>query len=146
VSSSNALALRSDVVATVLDDGALLLDLESKYFFVLNPSAWALVQPFEQGATAAEVGAAALAAGAPDGAFADDVAAALVREGLAEPSTTMVTRRRGSGHGWSNMSRASASLAWMMASDAATSTSRGPQAKRRAAELIQPEGCSGRRR
>jgi hypothetical protein len=85
VGSSTALALRSDVVATVLDDGALLLDLETKYFFVLNPSAWALVQPFEQGATPAEVGAAALAVGLPDATFAEQVADALVREGLAEP-------------------------------------------------------------
>jgi hypothetical protein len=42
-------ALRSDVVATVLDEGAVLLDLESKYFYALNASGWALVQLFEAG-------------------------------------------------------------------------------------------------
>ena len=44
--------LRSDVVATVLDDGALLLDLESKYFYLLNPSGWAITQLFESGTLA----------------------------------------------------------------------------------------------
>src|SRR2546423_5698169 len=49
--ATTPLALRSDVVATVLDDGAVLLDLESKYFYALNPSGWALVQLFEAGST-----------------------------------------------------------------------------------------------
>lgn len=39
--------LRPDVVATVLDHGALLLDLDSKYFFQLNPAGWAVTQLFE---------------------------------------------------------------------------------------------------
>lgn len=47
-----AYQLRADVVATVLDHGALLLDLESKYFYLLNPSGWAIAQLFEEGATA----------------------------------------------------------------------------------------------
>ena len=46
-----AYQLRADVVATVLDHGALLLDLESKYFYLLNPSGWAVAQLFEDGAT-----------------------------------------------------------------------------------------------
>jgi hypothetical protein len=46
-----AYALRADVVATVLDHGALLLDLDSKYFYLLNPSGWAVTQLFEEGAT-----------------------------------------------------------------------------------------------
>ena len=46
-----AYALRADVVATILDHGALLLDLESKYFYLLNPSGWSVVQLFEDGAT-----------------------------------------------------------------------------------------------
>jgi hypothetical protein len=51
--STNGVAyqLRADVVATVLDHGALLLDLESKYFYLLNPSGWAVAQLFEDGAT-----------------------------------------------------------------------------------------------
>lgn len=44
-------SLRPDVVATVLDHGALLLDLESKYFYLLNPSGWSLTQLFEDGST-----------------------------------------------------------------------------------------------
>lgn len=46
-----AYRLRDDVVATVLDYGALLLDLESKYFYLLNPSGWAVAQLFEDGST-----------------------------------------------------------------------------------------------
>lgn len=46
-----AYALRADVVATVLDHGALLLDLDSKYFYLLNPSGWAVTQLFEDGAS-----------------------------------------------------------------------------------------------
>jgi hypothetical protein len=44
-------ALRPDVVATILDHGALLLDLDSKYFYLLNPSGWAVTQLFEDGAS-----------------------------------------------------------------------------------------------
>ena len=43
--------LRPDVVATVLDHGALLLDLQSKYFYQLNPSGWSIVQLLELRAT-----------------------------------------------------------------------------------------------
>lgn len=48
---SGSYRLRDDVVATVLDYGALLLDLDSKYFYLLNPSGWAVTQLFEDGAT-----------------------------------------------------------------------------------------------
>jgi hypothetical protein len=57
------MALRSDVVATVLDDGALLLDLQTKYFYLLNSSAWAMVRPFEDGANLDQIRAAARAMG-----------------------------------------------------------------------------------
>lgn len=40
-------ALRPSVVATVIEDGAVLLDLQTKYFYQLNASAWAIVQLFE---------------------------------------------------------------------------------------------------
>lgn len=39
--------LRPHVVATVIDDGAVLLDLESKFFYRLNSSAWSVTQLFE---------------------------------------------------------------------------------------------------
>jgi len=58
-------ALRPDVVATVLDHGALLLDLESKYFYLLNPSGWAMTQLFESPASIADVVAACRTWGAP---------------------------------------------------------------------------------
>jgi hypothetical protein len=40
-------ALRPTLVATVVEDGAVLLDLESKYFYKLNESGWAILQLFE---------------------------------------------------------------------------------------------------
>ena len=57
-------ALRPDVVATVLEDGAVLLDLESKYFYRLNASGWFIVQAFENGASLHEVLASCRVAGA----------------------------------------------------------------------------------
>lgn len=60
-------ALRPDVVATVLDHGALLLDLESKYFYLLNPSGWAMTQLFETGASVEHAIERCRAWGAPDG-------------------------------------------------------------------------------
>ena len=48
-------ALRPDVVATLLDEGAVLLDLDSKYFYRLNRTGWLVVQCFESGATLDEV-------------------------------------------------------------------------------------------
>jgi hypothetical protein len=60
-------ALRPDVVATVLDHGALLLDLESKYFYLLNPSGWAMTQLFETPTSIDDVVASCRAWGAPDG-------------------------------------------------------------------------------
>jgi hypothetical protein len=47
--------LRPDVVATVLNDGAVILDLRTKFFFSANPTAWSILQMFESGATPAEV-------------------------------------------------------------------------------------------
>jgi hypothetical protein len=49
--TASGFALRPDVVATILDHGALLLDLDSKYFYLLNPSGWAITQLFEDGAS-----------------------------------------------------------------------------------------------
>ena len=52
---TSKLALRPDVVATVLEDGAVLLDLETKYFYSVNPPGWAILQLFESGAELAQV-------------------------------------------------------------------------------------------
>ena len=70
----SALTLRPDVVATVLDEGAVLLDLQTKYFYALNPSGWAVVQLLESGTTASAVQACCARWGAP----ADDAARAFV--------------------------------------------------------------------
>ena len=42
--------LRSSIVPTVYGDGALLLDLNTKYFYHLNASGWAIVQLIENSA------------------------------------------------------------------------------------------------
>lgn len=49
------LALRPDVVVTVLEREAVLLDLEEKYFYSVNASGWAIVQLFERGISRAGV-------------------------------------------------------------------------------------------
>ncbi len=41
-------------VATVVEDGAVLLDLDSKYFYSLNSSAWAILQLAESSAVLRE--------------------------------------------------------------------------------------------
>lgn len=56
-SSERRLGLRSSVAAAAVDDGAVLLDLESKYFYALNGSGWSIVQMFEGGASPLEVAA-----------------------------------------------------------------------------------------
>jgi hypothetical protein len=47
--------MRSTLVATVVEGGAVLLDLETKYFYALNESAWAITQLFENAATTLDV-------------------------------------------------------------------------------------------
>lgn len=47
-------ALRATVVVTVVEDGAVLLDLGSKYFFRLNETAWLITQLFETGGSTDE--------------------------------------------------------------------------------------------
>ena len=84
-------ALRSDVVATMFEDGAVLLDLETKYFYELNRTGWFIASMFEAGTTESEVIACCREQGAVDGVDIDAVRAAiatLAREGLlaaAEP-------------------------------------------------------------
>lgn len=80
------LQLRADVVATVLDDGALLLDLDSKYFYLVNPSGWAVVQLFEAGTSIDHARAECSAAGADDLATVAGFITTLVDEGLLEPA------------------------------------------------------------
>ena len=42
--------LRADVVATVMGEGAVLLDLRTKYFYSANKTAWAILVALEAGA------------------------------------------------------------------------------------------------
>jgi hypothetical protein len=81
------LGLRADVVATVLDEGALLLDLQSKYFYLLSPSAWGIVQLFEAGTTAEHARAVCAPVGAAPEEV-DGVVSFLVDEELVEPVAT----------------------------------------------------------
>ena len=88
---NGSFTLRPDVVATVLDHGALLLDLESKYFYLLNPSGWAVTQLFEEGASIDHALDRARAWGAPDTDL-DGVRGALqqmIGERLLEPSASV---------------------------------------------------------
>ena len=49
------LSLKPHVVSTIIDDGAVLFDLETKYFYRLNATGWALVKMFEEGTTVEQV-------------------------------------------------------------------------------------------
>ncbi len=65
--TGTSFALRPHVVATVIDDGAVLLDLESKFFYRLNASAWSVTQLFETaGMTLADIQATCRLWGATD--------------------------------------------------------------------------------
>jgi hypothetical protein len=81
-------ALRPDVVATLLDEGAVLLDLESKYFYRLNRTGWQIAQCFESGATLDEVKAYCRALGASpnDDAAIGAVLDVLTQDRLVEAS------------------------------------------------------------
>jgi len=76
--------LRPDVVATVLNDGAVMLDLESKFFFSANSSAWAIAEMFESGATRSEVQTACARWGAvnEDNLLVDEIIKQMIAEGL----------------------------------------------------------------
>jgi hypothetical protein len=82
--------LRPDVVATVLSDGAVILDLRSKFFYSANPTGWAIAQMFETGATRAEVHAAGQrwGAGITDVPAINGVIDQMISEGLIEPVET----------------------------------------------------------
>jgi hypothetical protein len=82
--TTGTLALRPDIVATVLDDGAVLLDLETKYFFALNSTGWAIAQLFESGASLNDARAFAAALGAPEDEGIDPFLGQLCDFGLLE--------------------------------------------------------------
>ncbi len=49
------IALRADVVSTLVDEGSVLLDLQTKYFYSVNRSGGAILLLLEGGASHAEV-------------------------------------------------------------------------------------------
>ncbi len=80
-----AVALRPTLVATVIEDGAVLLDLETKYFFSLNASGWAIVQLFETGSCSLErISAQCAEWGCKDPSQVRDFMAQLLDEDLVE--------------------------------------------------------------
>jgi hypothetical protein len=83
---SSVQALRSTITAAVLDSGAVLLDLESKYFYALNASGWAIVQIFESGTSVDTARTQARAWGAPDDGRVEEFIAQLQSFGLLELS------------------------------------------------------------
>ena len=66
--------------------GALLLDLESKYFYLLNPSGWAITQLFESGTSLAHARSVCAGAGAAEADQIDGFVGGLVAEALLEPA------------------------------------------------------------
>lgn len=55
VSQSQMLLLRLEVVVTVIEEGAVALDLDTKYFYTVNPMGWKILQMFEVGTTLEQV-------------------------------------------------------------------------------------------
>jgi hypothetical protein len=86
VAVSSAQTLRSSVTAAVLDSGAVLLDLESKYFYALNASGWAITQLVESGTSVDAAKAQARAWGWPDDGSVEGFIAQLQGFGLLESS------------------------------------------------------------
>jgi len=95
--------LRPDVVATVLNEGAVMLDLESKFFFSANSSAWAIAEMFETGATLREVHEACARWGAVNGdtLLIDQLVRQMAAEGLIKPvDGTVVPAQPGPVRAW----------------------------------------------
>ena len=57
--NGRTLLLRPDVVVTLVDDGALLLDLETKFFFSVDPAGVPVIEALEEGVAAHAAEAAA---------------------------------------------------------------------------------------
>ena len=65
----STITLRPDVVVTVLEDSAVLLELQTKFFYSVNSAGWAIVQMLENGAFVKQIKEQCAAWGAP----ADDM-------------------------------------------------------------------------
>lgn len=64
--ADSVLTLKPDVVVTVLEDSAVLLELQTKYFYSVNSTGWVIVQMLENGATRKKIKEQCLEWGAPD--------------------------------------------------------------------------------
>jgi hypothetical protein len=85
--NGRVLVLRPEVVATVIEEGAVLLNLDTNDFYEVNASGWAIVKLFEGGATRDQVMERCAEWGAPagDGAVAGFLEV-LIRDALVAPS------------------------------------------------------------
>ena len=98
------LALKPKVVITPLEDSALLLDLDSKYFYSVNQPGWAILQMLEAGSAREQV----VSEAETWGATRDDAGAiqrfidALIADGLVQEN----------GDGGSGTAEVSFSGAW----------------------------------
>ena len=92
-SQDERLTLRPDVVVSVMEDGAVLLDLATKYFYSVNSSGWAIVQMFENSASIEEVKMKchAWAGGDKDSAAIDVFIETLLNENLVGTALDSVT-------------------------------------------------------
>jgi len=64
--NNSILTLRPDVVVTVMEDGAVLLDLHTKFFYSVNSTGWAIVQLLEKGSSQKQAVDLCIAWGAQD--------------------------------------------------------------------------------
>jgi hypothetical protein len=89
-SDSGFLVLRPDVAVAVLGDGAVMLDLETKYFFSVNSTGWAILRMFERGTTLERVRAQcrAWSGGDGTGGLVEAFMQTLLRERLVAESGT----------------------------------------------------------
>jgi hypothetical protein len=97
--ASSVQTLRSTITAAVLDNGAVLLDLESKYFYALNASGWAIVQLFESGISVDGANAQARAWAASDDGRNEEFITQLQRYGLLESSGSLLDEPNIEWHG-----------------------------------------------
>jgi len=82
-----AFILRADVVATVMGEGAVLLDLRTKYFYSANKTAWAILSALEAGADFAAL-TRACGECTQDVASLEPLFGFLASEGLVEPAAS----------------------------------------------------------
>jgi hypothetical protein len=66
VDSETTMMLGANVVSTIVDEGAVLLDLESKYFYTVNRSGQAIIAMLEEGVSSRDLLAQCASWGMPE--------------------------------------------------------------------------------